>query len=53
MEQKTLLAIKHTDAATGFKLRHVKSETEYFRLHDHDYYEFFLVLKGSATHVVN
>ena len=53
MEKKTLLAIKHTDSITGFKLRHVRSETEYFRPHDHDYYEIFLVLKGTATHAVN
>lgn len=50
---KTLLAKYHTNAETGFLLRHVRSETERFSLHDHDYFEFFLVLSGKATHAVN
>ena len=52
MEHKTLLSKWHTDEATGFRLRHVKSTTERFRPHDHDYYEFFLVLRGYASHVI-
>ncbi len=52
MEYKTLRKNRHTDADTGFRLRHVKSETEYFRPHDHDYYELFLVLRGGAMHIV-
>lgn len=52
MEYKTLLAERHTDRDSGYRLRHVKSETEYFRPHDHDYYELFLVLSGTATHIV-
>ena len=50
---KTLKASKHIDADTGFRFRHVKSETEYFRPHDHEYHEIFLVLCGSAEHYVN
>lgn len=53
LSPKTLLAEKHVDAEYEFRLRHVKSETEYFRPHDHDYYEVFLVLGGSAHHYVN
>lgn len=53
MDTKTLLAEWHVDAETGFRIRHVKSETERFRPHDHDYYEMFLVLKGKARHYVN
>lgn len=52
MEYKTLLAERHTDRDSGYRLRHVKSETEYFRPHNHDYYELFLVLSGTATHIV-
>ena len=52
MQYKTLLAEKHTDRDSGYRLRHVKSETEYFRPHNHDYYELFLVLSGTATHIV-
>ena len=52
MQYKTLLSRWHTDADTGFRLRHVKSNTEHFRPHDHDYYEIFLVLRGSASHLI-
>ena len=50
---KTLTAENHVDIDTGFRLRHVRSETERFRPHDHDYFELFLVLSGEATHIVN
>lgn len=50
---KQLLASKHVDGETGCLFRHVKSETEYFRPHFHDYYEIFLVLHGTAKHYVN
>ena len=52
MLHKTLLGKWHTDEKTGFRLRHVKSDTEMFRPHDHDYYEIFLVLGGTAKHNV-
>ena len=52
MQYKTLLSRWHTDGDTGFRLRHVRSNTEHFKLHDHDYYEIFLVLRGSASHLV-
>ena len=52
MQYKTLLGRWHTDSETGFRLRHVKSNTEHFKPHDHDYYEIFLVLRGSASHLV-
>lgn len=52
MQYKTLLSRWHTDAETGFRLRHVRSNTEHFKPHDHDYYEIFLVLRGSASHLV-
>ncbi len=51
MKYKTLSAINQIDEETGYRLRHVKSETECFRPHDHDYYELFLVLGGRATHI--
>lgn len=50
---KTLSAKNHVDSDTGFRLRHVRSETERFRPHDHDYFELFLVLSGEATHIAN
>lgn len=53
MEIKQLLAQNHIDSETGFRFRHVKSETEYFRPHCHDYFEVFLTLGGSAKHYVN
>ena len=53
MEPKKLTAQNHTDKESGFLLRHVKSETEYFRPHWHDYYEIFLMLGGKGEHFVN
>ena len=40
----------HVDEKTGFKLRYVKSTTEYFRPHYHNYVEIFLMLRGSCRH---
>ena len=40
----------HVDEKTGFKLRYVKSTTEYFRPHYHNYMEIFLMLRGSCRH---
>lgn len=53
IQSKTLHAENHVDLNREFRLRHVKNETEYFRPHDHDYCEIFLVLCGSAKHYVN
>ena len=53
MEIKMLLAQNHVNLETGCLFRHVKSETEYFRPHCHDYYEVFLTLGGKAKHYVN
>ena len=50
---KTLMSENHIDGDTGFRLRHVRSETERFKPHDHDYFELFLVLSGTATHIAN
>ena len=53
MEPKRLTADRFVDGRTGCSYRYVRSETEYFRPHDHDYYELFFVLDGVAHHVVN
>ena len=52
MERKRLKAEKHLDLESGCKFRHVKSETEYFVPHCHEYYEIFLTLAGKAVHHV-
>lgn len=49
----TIAAINHVDLNTGYRLRHVFQDTEYFVEHDHDYCEMFLTLHGSATHRAN
>lgn len=53
MEPKLLTAKRFVNENTGISYRYVYSETEYFRPHYHDYYEVFLVLSGSAKHLVN
>lgn len=52
MEPKLLTANRFVDSRTGISYRYVYSETEYFRPHYHDYFEIFLVLAGSARHLV-
>ena len=52
-EIKKLLAVNHVDMESGCRFRRVKSETEYFRPHCHDYFEVFLTLNGKAKHYVN
>ena len=44
---------KHINPDTGCMCRHVRSDTERFRLHGHNYYEIFLVLRGSVCHMIN
>lgn len=53
MEPKLLTADRFVDMHTGISYRYVYCQTEYFRPHYHDYYEVFLVLSGSARHLVN
>lgn len=53
METKMLDYNIHTDAETGVLCRYVKSDTEYFRPHYHNYYEIFMVLKGEPVHKIN
>lgn len=43
----------HVNSDTGFRLRYVKSETEYFRPHFHDFYEIFLILSDNVIHFIN
>ncbi len=38
---------------TGFMFRYICFETEMLVEHWHDYYEVFLVLEGSVTHLIN
>lgn len=52
-EPKKLEAKNHVDLNTGFRIRYVKSESEYFRPHSHDYYEIFLALSDNIIHIVN
>lgn len=52
MEPKLLTAERFVDSRTGIAYRYVHSDTEYFRPHYHDYCEIFLVLEGSAKHLV-
>lgn len=53
MDTKMLDQKYHIDMKTGFLYRYIKSETEYFRPHYHNYYELFLVLKGKMYHMAN
>ena len=53
MDIKMLDKHKHTNTQRGFLCRYVRSDTEYFRPHYHNYYEIFIVLKGSVCHIVN
>ena len=50
---KRLLASKHLDSETGCRYRLVKSVSEHFVPHCHEYYEIFLTLGGKALHFVN
>lgn len=50
---KTLQAKYHLDSVSECLCRHVKSTTENFVLHNHDYYELFLTLGGTAKHKIN
>ena len=53
MEIKMLDAKNHTNPNIGFLCRYVRSDTEYFRPHYHNYFELFMVLKGEVCHIIN
>lgn len=53
MKEKMLDFKIYTDTESGCLCRYVKSDTEYFAPHYHNYYELFMVLKGEPFHVAN
>ena len=53
MDTKMLDKKYHVEEETGFLYRYVRSETEYFRPHYHNYYEIFLIMRGTLCHFVN
>ena len=53
MKPKRLTAERFVDTRTGCSYRYVYSTTEYFRPHNHDYFEIFLLLSGHAVHLIN
>lgn len=53
MDVKMLDKKYHIDEETDFRCRYIRSDTEYFRLHNHNYYELFMVLKGEVCHLIN
>lgn len=53
MSAKMLDYKVHTDIETGCLCRYVKSSTQYFGEHYHNYYEIFIVLRGEVRHIVN
>lgn len=53
MDVKMLDAKYHVDPDSECLCRYVKSETEYFRPHYHNYYELFLTMRGNARHIIN
>lgn len=53
MDGKMLEDKIHVRGETGFTCRYVRSETEYFSPHYHNYYELFLIVRNKAQHLVN
>lgn len=53
MEPKLLTAERFVDMRSKISYRYVLSNTEYFRPHYHDYFELFMMLDGTAKHLVN
>lgn len=53
MKIKLLTADRFIDTDIGCSYRLVKSETEFFRPHYHDYYEIFFCISGNANHYIN
>ncbi len=53
MDKRMIYDKFHIQEDIGCKFRYVRSDTEQFRPHCHNFYEFFMVKKGDAHHVVN
>lgn len=53
MKSKVLSSKYHVDGENGFLCRYVRSDTEYFVTHSHDYFEIFMVVKGPVCHIIN
>ena len=47
-----MTADRFVDPELGCSYRYILSDTEYFRPHYHDYFEIFIMLDGSARHLV-
>lgn len=48
-----IYATRHVDFPAECRVRLVRSESERFKLHTHDYYEIFLTVRGEIDHVIN
>ncbi len=53
MNYTTLKKEYHINCKTGFKYHYVNSETEIFKLHNHEFYEIMIIDKGNPVHVVS
>lgn len=53
MDIKMLDKSNHVDLECGCLCRYVRSDTEYFRPHYHNYYEIFMVMSGEVCHIIN
>lgn len=54
MRKFTLQAEGYIDPVLEFEYKHIMNYRESFPLlHDHDYYEFFLIVEGSLKHHIN
>ena len=53
MEIGIIDAKKHLKSTSEYMCRYVKSTTENFTMHTHNYHELFLTLKGEGLHYVN
>lgn len=53
MDYTTLKKEYHINGKTGFKYHYVNSETEIFKLHNHEFYEIMIIDKGNPVHVVS
>lgn len=54
MKKLTLEPEGHIDPTLEFGYKHITNYQEAFPiLHDHNFYEFFIILEGSITHLIN
>lgn len=53
MEPKLLTEKYEFDETLECLYRYVYSDTEHFNPHYHEFYEFFIILDGSANHLIN